>query len=125
MFALEAKGCQFESDHGYHLNIGETYDNVVLRYRVAVINDFKAVTAVVDLQKWGPIEQVSAWQVVQPHRSYQDSSDAIHIFLNFAKIATTKNKSEAIQILNDLARRVPKELNKDMLEYKEILSRSF
>lgn len=100
-----------------------TYDNVVLRYRIGIINDFKATTTVVDFQKWGIMTQLDAFEIGGQHRGYQNREDTIWIFLNFKKVAVVKSKSEAVGVLNKLIQDCPPESKSDFEEYKEILFR--
>ena len=86
-----------------------------------MINDFKETTTVVDFQKWGIMTSLQAFEIGEPHRGYQLKEDAIHIFLNFEKVAVVKSKSEAVSILNRLIQNCPKESLSDFEEYKEIL----
>jgi len=64
---------------------------------------------------------LDAWEVGNNHRGYQVASDAIHIFLNFQKVAVVKSKSEAVSVLNKLIENCPAESKSDFAEYKEIL----
>lgn len=122
---LETGFCGFNSHLGHQtFNKGETYDNIVLRYRIGIINDFKATTTVVDFQKWGIMTQLDAFEIGGQHRGYQESADAIWIFLNFKKVAVVKSKAEAIGILNKLIQGCPSESKSDFEEYKEILFRN-
>ncbi len=88
-----------------------------------MINDFKNTTTVVDFQKYGIMQILDAWEVGSAHRGYQVASDAIHIFLNFEKVAVVKSRSEAISVLKKLVENCPKESKSDFEEYKEILFR--
>lgn len=94
-----------------------------MRYRVGVINDFHETTTVVDFQKYGQMQILDAFRVGGQHRGYQVKEDAIHIFLNFKKVATVKSRSEAVSILTKLIASCPKESLSDFEEFKEILFR--
>lgn len=68
---------------------------------------------------------LDAFQIGGKHKGYQIQKDAIHIFLNFKKIAEVKSKSEAIEILSKLIQDCPVEYQKDMANFKEILFRDY
>lgn len=97
------------------------FNNIVLRYRIGIINDFKATTTVVDYQKWGIMTQLDAFEVGGQHRGYQESADGIWIFLNFERVAMVKSKTEAVSILNKLVQNCPREFLSDLEKEKEIL----
>jgi hypothetical protein len=69
------------------------------------------------------MEIVDAFEIGGIHRGYQVRDDAIHIFLNFKKVAVVKSKAEAVGILNKLIRSCPPEALSALEEFKEILFR--
>ena len=121
---MEPRGSQFESDLADQIYKGETYDHIVLRHRIGIINDFKEKTTVLDFQKYGQMEILDAFEIGGQHRGYQVPEDAIHIFLNFKKVAVVKSKAEAVNILNKLIQQCPAESKSDFDEYEEILFRN-
>lgn len=124
VLVLETRFWEFESPPGHQtFNKGETYDNIVLRYRIGIINDFKETTTVVDFQKYGIVEILDAFQVGGQHRGYQVKEDAIHIFLNFKKVAVVKSRSEAVSTIRKLIQGCPAEAKSTFDEYEEILFR--
>ena len=65
--------------------------------------------------------RTDAFEVGGQHRGYQVKEDAIHIFLNFEKIAEVKTKSEAVSTINKLVQCCPSEFKKDLEGLKDIL----
>jgi len=66
---------------------------------------------------------LDAFEIGGQHRGYQVKDDAIHIFLNFKKVAVVKSRSEAVSALKKLILNCPPESKSDFEEYKEILFR--
>ena len=66
---------------------------------------------------------LEAWEISNNHKGYQVREDAIHIFLNFKKVAVIRSRGEATSFLNKLIDNCPFECKKDFEEYKEILFR--
>lgn len=89
-----------------------------------MINDYKETHSVVDCQKWGTMRILDTWETSAEHRGYQLKEDAIHIFLNFKKIAVARSRSEAVSIVRRLVEECPSEFQSDFDEYSEILFRS-
>lgn len=94
-----------------------------MRYRIGIINDFKETTTVVDFQKYGIVEILDVFQVGGQHRGYQVKEDAIHIFLNFKKVAVVKSRSEAVSTIRKLIQDCPSEAKSTFEEHEEILFR--
>lgn len=87
-----------------------------------MINDFKEVTAVVWVQKYGNQVMITdAWQVGGQHKGYQDNKDSIGLFVNYELVFETKVKQEAYKYMENLISKVPKELSKEFEEFKHYL----
>lgn len=92
-----------------------------------MINDFKEVTAVVQIRKhidpsnnkW--IIITDAWQVGGESKGYQTSNDSIGIFVNYEMVFETKVKEEANRFIVRLLNKVPDELRKEFEQFKHYL----
>lgn len=83
---------------------------ISILYRIAIINDFRSTFACIDYKNFGATMTLGAWLHEPSVKHRQHPSDDIGIFLNYNQIKRTKNKAEAIKIINELLEDAPKEV---------------
>lgn len=71
----------------------------------------------IDYQQWGDqVKLWSAFKITQERKPYQESSDAIHVFLNFKLIGKFKTKQDAQRLIKKLIEESPASLD-DLQDY--------
>lgn len=100
------------------------YDNVLVRYRVGVINDFNNTRSFMDYQQFGIMYCFAACSVGTEHRGYQVKDDAIYVFLNFKKVGIFKSRSEALALVQKLIDDCPKQCKKDFITYGDTITKN-
>lgn len=102
------------------LNVRSVYD-VVLKYRISVIDDFRDTFSFIDAKLYGENYFFGAGKFGGNHRGYQKSDDAIWVFVNYVKVGVFKNRQEARAFIQKLIDDCPKRFNKDFEEHKGYL----
>jgi hypothetical protein len=88
-------------------------ENNFSRYRIGVINDFRDSFSFIEWKSYGDgkMQHWDACTVKGEHRGYQESTDAIHVFLNFKKVGEFKDTASAEALLRKLLREAPVDLS--------------
>lgn len=94
-----------------------------MKYRIAVLNDFRNCTAFVDCRKYGETFIYGGCLIGPGTKKRQEPKDSITIFLNYQQVGDFKSKTDAMRFLEKLIAETPKEFVREMEELKEYLIR--
>lgn len=90
-------------------------------HRIAVLNDFNAVTAVIDCKRYGDLFVTDAWKNQINHKGYQLEKDSIGIFVDFEMIGEFKIKEDASEFLKGIISEAPKHFLSDVQQFGYLL----
>lgn len=120
-------GRRFEPVTGYQISKEILWTGVSfnIRFRIAIINDFRNTYACVDYKKFGEdVMILDAWLLSPAHRGYNLRDDDIGIFLNYEQKLRTKSKQEALEFVDKLIEGSPPEARRELNLHKDYLARA-